>query len=154
ETKAIGEIVAAKVLNDSDNSVGKSTFKAAKIIPKTKAIKGGKSTIFFTTDSDCFLLEYIPATRIPKVESTIKVPGRSTIISVLSPSFPNKASITGIPTNEVFPKPPVITRQPMSFLLQPSCFPKKVKNKNEAPKLIQATEAGNSKSSPKLIFGR
>src|SRR5690606_8728913 len=147
-------MVAAKVLNDSDNSIGKSIFKAAKITPKTKAIKGGKSTIFFTTDSDCCLLEYIPATRIPKVESTMSVPGRSTIIKVLSPSFPKRASITGIPTKEVFPKPPVIIRHPMSFLLQPSCFPNKVKNKKEAPKLIQATEAGKSNSTPKVIFGR
>src|SRR5690606_33300723 len=102
ETKAIGEIVAARVLKDSDSTLGKSILKAARHTPRIKATKGGKSTIFFSNDSDCFLLEYIPATSIPKVESTINVPGRSTIMSVLVLLFRRALQLPGFRRKKYF----------------------------------------------------
>lgn len=52
-------------------------------------------------------LEKLAATNIPKVVTTTKEPGWSTMIAVFSPSAPYKASMMGNPTNEVLLNPPV-----------------------------------------------
>jgi hypothetical protein len=51
----------------------------------------------------------------------------------------------GKPKNEVFPKPAVIIKQPVSFLDQPNHFPRKLKNKKETANPIQAIPIGKNR---------
>ncbi len=75
------------------------------------------------------------------------------MIAVFNPSLPNKASTTGNPTKEVFPKPAVMIKQPVNFLDQPKCFPSALKNRYDIKKVIQAMPIGYNKSVLSCIFG-
>ena len=101
-------------------TAGSRLLKIQKPIPKSQRKKRQRNP-----DSDHHAAEL----GLEPVTRGMNEPGWPTIIAVSRPCRPYNASITGKPTNDVLPSPPIKIRQPISLLDQLNFLPSIEKTK-------------------------